>query len=46
VLVVDDIHAADNASAAILHVVARKLPRTRLPLILTGRTNELRMRWR
>ncbi len=42
VLVVDDIHAADNASAAILHMVARKLPRTRLLLILTGRTNELR----
>src|SRR5207253_10026019 len=39
---VDDIHAADNPSAAILHVMARKLPRTRLPLILTGRTNELR----
>src|SRR5439155_749940 len=37
VLVVDDIHAADNASAAILHMVARKLSRTRLLLILTGR---------
>ncbi len=42
VLVVDDIHAADNASAAILHVVARKLPHTRLLLILTARSNELR----
>ena len=42
VLVVDDVHAADNASAAILHVIVRKLPRTRLLLILTGRTNELR----
>src|SRR5207247_11152655 len=42
VLVVDDVHAADNASAAILHMVARNLPRTRLLLILTGRTNELR----
>ncbi len=42
VLVVDDIHAADNASAAILHVVARKLPRTRLLLIFTARSNELR----
>src|SRR2546430_620199 len=41
VLVVDDVHAADNASAAILHMVARKLPRTRLLLILTGRTNGL-----
>jgi len=43
VLVVDDIHASDNASAAILHMVARKLPRTRLLLILTGRPSELRM---
>ena len=43
VLVVDDIHAADNASAAILHVVARKLPRARLLLILTGRPTELRV---
>ncbi len=42
VLVVDDIHAADNASAAILHVVARKLPCARLLVILTGRSNELR----
>ncbi len=43
VLVVDDIHAADNASVAILHVIARKLPQTRLLLILTARSNELRM---
>ena len=42
VVVVDDIHAADNASAAILHMVARKLPRTRLMLILTARPSELR----
>jgi DNA-binding SARP family transcriptional activator/tetratricopeptide (TPR) repeat protein len=42
VLVVDDIHAADNASAAILHIIARKLPHTRLLLILTARSNELR----
>ena len=42
VLVVDDIHAADNATAAILHVVARKLPQVRLFLILTGRSAELR----
>src|SRR5213593_2415413 len=41
-LVVDDIHAADNASVAILHIVARKLPRTRLLLIVTARSNELR----
>jgi tetratricopeptide (TPR) repeat protein len=43
VLVVDDIHAADNASVAILHVIARKLPQTRLLVILTARSNELRM---
>ncbi len=43
VLVVDDIHAADNASAAILHIVARKLPRSRLLVILTARSNELRI---
>lgn len=42
VLVVDDFHAADNASAAILHLVARKLPLSRLVLILTGRSSELR----
>ena len=42
VLVADDIHAVDNASAAILHMVARKLPLSRLMLILTGRTSELR----
>jgi len=42
VLVVDDVHAADNATVAILHMVARKLPRTRLLLILTARSNELR----
>ena len=43
VLVVDDIHAADNASAAILHTVARKLPRSRLLVILTARSNEVRI---
>jgi len=43
VLVVDDIHAADNASAAILHIIARKLPHTRLLVIVTARSNELRM---
>jgi len=42
VLVVDDVHASDNATVAILHIVARKLPRTRLLLILTARSNELR----
>jgi DNA-binding SARP family transcriptional activator/tetratricopeptide (TPR) repeat protein len=43
VLVVDDIHAADNASTAILHVVARKLTDARVLMILTGRTSELRL---
>jgi len=42
VLVVDDVHAADNATVAILHIVARKVPRTRLLVILTARSNELR----
>jgi len=42
-LVVDDIHAADNASIAILHSVARKLSETRVLLILTGRVSELRL---
>src|SRR2546422_2786801 len=42
VLVVDDVHAADNATVAILHSPAGKLPRTRLLLILTARSNELR----
>ena len=42
VLVVDDIHAADNASVAILHMVARKLTGLRVLVILTGRTGSLR----
>jgi DNA-binding SARP family transcriptional activator/tetratricopeptide (TPR) repeat protein len=42
ILVVDDVHAADNASAAILHLVARKLDGTRLLLLLAGRSSELR----
>jgi hypothetical protein len=42
-LVVDDVHAADNASTAILHSVARKLSDSRVLLILTGRTSELRL---
>jgi len=41
-LVVDDLHAADNASTAILHLVARKLIDARVLLVLTGRTSELR----
>jgi tetratricopeptide (TPR) repeat protein len=43
VLIVDDIHAADNASTAILHVVARKLADARVMMILAGRTSELRL---
>ena len=43
VLVVDDIHAADNASTAILHVVARKLIDVRVLMIFAGRTSELRL---
>jgi tetratricopeptide (TPR) repeat protein len=42
-LVVDDIHAADNASTAILHSVARKLNNARVLLIVTGRISELRL---
>src|SRR5438105_10719873 len=42
-LVVDDIHAADNASIAILHAVARKLGDTRVLLVLAGRISELRL---
>ena len=42
-LVVDDVHAADNASTAILHSVARKLCDTRVLLVLAGRTSELRL---
>jgi DNA-binding SARP family transcriptional activator/tetratricopeptide (TPR) repeat protein len=41
IMVVDDFHAADSASAAILHVVARKLGSARLMLIVTGRNSEL-----
>ena len=43
VLVVDDIHAADNASVAILHMLARKLAGLRVLLILTGRHGSLRL---
>jgi len=42
-VVVDDIHAADNASTAIIHSVARKLGGTRVLVVLTGRTSELRL---
>jgi tetratricopeptide (TPR) repeat protein len=41
VLVVDDVHAADNASVAILHSVARKLGPARLLLILAGRSSDV-----
>src|SRR5262245_3709554 len=43
VLVIDDIHAADNASTAILHSVARKVSDSRILMILAGRTSELRL---
>ena len=42
-LVVDDIHAADNASIAILHTVARKLADVRVLMVLVGRVSELRL---
>ena len=42
-LVVDDIHAADNTSTAILHSIARKLTDTRVLLVVTGRPSELRL---
>src|SRR5207249_4412480 len=42
-LVVDDIHAADNASIAIIHTVARKLPNVRVLIVLVGRISELRL---
>src|SRR3989475_83651 len=43
VLVVDDLHAADNATAGILHVLVRKLAGTRVILVLTTRPSELRV---
>ena len=42
-LVVDDIHAADNASTAILHTVARKLADVHVLIVLVGRVSELRL---
>lgn len=42
VLVVDDVHAADNASIGILHMLARKLSGLRLLLILTARQGDIR----
>src|SRR3989441_4030741 len=42
-LIVDDIHSADNATAGILHLVARKLAGTRVMVILTARPSELRV---
>ena len=42
VLVVDDVHAADNASIAILHMLARKVAGLRLLLILTARQGDVR----
>src|SRR5207237_3772742 len=42
-LVVDDIHAADNASIAIVHTVARKLTNVRVLIVLVGRISEPRL---
>ena len=42
-LVVDDIHAADNASVAILHTVARRLTDGQVLMVLVGRISELRL---
>ncbi|HYK09814.1 MAG TPA: AAA family ATPase [Gemmatimonadales bacterium] len=42
VLVIDDVHAADNSSSAILHMLARRLGRARFMLLLAGRSSELR----
>ena len=42
-LVVDDIHAADNASIAILHTVARRLSEGRALIVFAGRISELRL---
>lgn len=42
-LVVDDVHAADEASIAILHTVARKLTLSRVLMVLVGRVSELRL---
>ena len=43
VLVIEDVHAADNASVAILHMLARKLAGLRLLLILTARQGDVRI---
>src|SRR3954470_19383703 len=42
-LVVDDIHAADNASIAILHTIARKVIDVRVLMVLVGRISEMRL---
>jgi len=42
VLVIEDVHAADNASIAILHMLARKLAGLRLLMILTARQGDVR----
>src|SRR6266480_3572801 len=43
VVVVDDLHGADNATVGILHVLARKLSGARVLLVLTARPGELRV---
>jgi DNA-binding SARP family transcriptional activator/tetratricopeptide (TPR) repeat protein len=42
-LIVDDIHATDNASSAILHVLSRKVANARALVLLTARPSELRV---
>src|SRR3989442_12554901 len=42
-LVVDDLHAADNPTVGILHVLARKMSAARALLVLTARTGGLRV---
>jgi DNA-binding SARP family transcriptional activator/tetratricopeptide (TPR) repeat protein len=42
-LIVDDVHAADNASIAIIHTMARKLSNVRALIVLAGRVSELRL---
>jgi DNA-binding SARP family transcriptional activator len=42
-LIVDDIHATDNATSAIMHVLARKVAGARVLVLLTARPSELRV---
>ncbi|HEY6784045.1 MAG TPA: AAA family ATPase, partial [Gemmatimonadales bacterium] len=42
ILVIDDVHAADDSSVAILHMVARKISSDHLMIVLIGRPAEIR----